>query len=852
MNDYENGIITGSIGLGVDYYKGEKGDKPVKGVDYFTQEDIDEIAAQIEAGDIDLSDYAKKEDVEAAIAGITFPTETDPVFTASAAASITPTDISSWNSKSDFSGDYEDLTNKPTIPTKTSDLTNDSDFVAQSELSDYATKDYVEGVIAGVETGMLKRSIVSTLPSSGIDENTIYMVERSESESGNVYDEYMYVGSSWEKIGSTDVDLTDYWKKSDLTFTNGLTESNGTVSWNLFGRIRSGNGERSILEGTATNAGVDAHAEGEYTKANGAASHAEGESTTASGYASHAEGKQTFATQYGAHAEGNYTQAAGNYSHAEGQRTIASGSCAHAEGYWTTATASNSHAEGRYNIEDNNNIFQNIAGNGTADNARSNSFARDWNGNEYLAGNLFVNCSDYTTDANGLTTENAGGSKVATEDYVDQAIADIPTGGGSEYTAGNGIEIDNDTIRTIPFPVFQALFSWNNFYYTDTNNTALIISSTDEGNNAIEELLKGKMILISSAAFSNYTITPAKLGKTTTQLAYVDFDVHSTYLTSVSKAASVNWKNNAYHYYDGNILYIWSKASNKPLPNLLPVKIGTRNVESIGDALQRHENKIGLPTLPSGTNGDYKLTATVADGSTTTQWVEDSGSDSSGSSYTAGNGIDIDSNNVISNTRIAPYGIYGGNGNYYRGRNHTKEEQVKALLDGYILYDPTDYLEVVVRDFGYPDAKGFIVYRLSSNRRTYTETVESSLRFLEYRSFLYGGIDSSGDYVVIYVSRPSSSAADFSFIQSGLSRSGNTYTTVYGEFKNFQDEVNTRIPTAPTADGSYKLTSTTTSGSSTYSWVADSSTTYTAGNGISIDSNGVISLDLSSAEGVGF
>jgi hypothetical protein len=36
MNDYENGIITGRIGLGVDYYKGEKGDKPVKGVDYFT------------------------------------------------------------------------------------------------------------------------------------------------------------------------------------------------------------------------------------------------------------------------------------------------------------------------------------------------------------------------------------------------------------------------------------------------------------------------------------------------------------------------------------------------------------------------------------------------------------------------------------------------------------------------------------------------------------------------------------------------------------------------------------------------------------------------------------------------
>ena len=60
---------------------------------------------------------------------ITGYTETDPVFTASAAHGITSSDISGWNNKSDFSGDYDDLTNKPTIPSKTSDLTNDSGFI---------------------------------------------------------------------------------------------------------------------------------------------------------------------------------------------------------------------------------------------------------------------------------------------------------------------------------------------------------------------------------------------------------------------------------------------------------------------------------------------------------------------------------------------------------------------------------------------------------------------------------------------------------------------------------------------------------------------------------------------------
>ena len=43
-------------------------------------------------------------------------TETDPIFTASPAHGITAADITAWNGKSDFSGSYDDLTDKPTIP----------------------------------------------------------------------------------------------------------------------------------------------------------------------------------------------------------------------------------------------------------------------------------------------------------------------------------------------------------------------------------------------------------------------------------------------------------------------------------------------------------------------------------------------------------------------------------------------------------------------------------------------------------------------------------------------------------------------------------------------------------------
>lgn len=59
---------------------------------------------------------------------ITGYTETDPTVPSHVKA-ITTANIEDWNNKSEFSGSYDDLTNKPTIPSKTSELTNDSGFL---------------------------------------------------------------------------------------------------------------------------------------------------------------------------------------------------------------------------------------------------------------------------------------------------------------------------------------------------------------------------------------------------------------------------------------------------------------------------------------------------------------------------------------------------------------------------------------------------------------------------------------------------------------------------------------------------------------------------------------------------
>ena len=63
--------------------------------------------------------------------------------------------------------------------------------------------------------------VVESLPESEINPNKIYLVLSAESGETNLYTEYLYVNSEWEKIGEykADVDLTPYLKSSDAAST---------------------------------------------------------------------------------------------------------------------------------------------------------------------------------------------------------------------------------------------------------------------------------------------------------------------------------------------------------------------------------------------------------------------------------------------------------------------------------------------------------------------------------------------------------------------------------------------------------------------------------------------------------
>ena len=152
-------------------------------------------------------------------------------------------------------------------------------------------------------------------------------------------------------------------------------------------------GDDTHAEGTYTNAtGNYAHAEGYYSTASGDASHSEGSNTTASGADAHAEGNHTTASSPTAHAEGSYTTASAQNAHAEGASTTANGINSHAQNLGTIAKGTSQTALGKFNVQDDNNTYAVVIGNGTADNARSNAATVDWNGNVNIAGAMsFVN-----------------------------------------------------------------------------------------------------------------------------------------------------------------------------------------------------------------------------------------------------------------------------------------------------------------------------------------------------------------------------------------------------------------------------------------------------------------------------
>jgi hypothetical protein len=112
-----------------------------------------------------------------------------------------------------------------TVPTKTSQLTNDSGYQSATSVESiitakgYQTQSQVQSLINSAVGNItsIRYEKVTSLPATGSN-GVIYLVAHSHGTQ-DIYDEYIWLSETktFEKIGNTDIDLSAYVKKSELT-----------------------------------------------------------------------------------------------------------------------------------------------------------------------------------------------------------------------------------------------------------------------------------------------------------------------------------------------------------------------------------------------------------------------------------------------------------------------------------------------------------------------------------------------------------------------------------------------------------------------------------------------------------
>ena len=73
-------------------------------------------------------------------------------------------------------------------------------------------------------------NVVTSLPTSNIDRNKLYLVLSSNQETNNIYKEYLYTDNGWEKLGefTTPDDLGIYATKTELQSLKTTVSNNST------------------------------------------------------------------------------------------------------------------------------------------------------------------------------------------------------------------------------------------------------------------------------------------------------------------------------------------------------------------------------------------------------------------------------------------------------------------------------------------------------------------------------------------------------------------------------------------------------------------------------------------------
>ena len=112
-----------------------------------------------------------------------------------------------------------------------SPLSPDGSKAVNIDLSTYALKSAVTQEIAQAVSGIkqFEAQVVESLPPTGTA-GILYMVPNSGSGQ-NIYDEYLWINGKYETLGTREIDLSAYAKKSEIpTKTSQLTNDSGFLS----------------------------------------------------------------------------------------------------------------------------------------------------------------------------------------------------------------------------------------------------------------------------------------------------------------------------------------------------------------------------------------------------------------------------------------------------------------------------------------------------------------------------------------------------------------------------------------------------------------------------------------------
>ena len=273
----------------------------------------------------------------------------------------------------------------------------------------------------------------------------------------NIFNNTLAVGDSYAHIDGNSFDIRE------ATTAGTIDDANDTTLASFGTEVTVGS--RSIYGSIGSHSqvfGTDCEADGDY-------SHAEGNSTWADGDYSHAEGRNT--------------RSEGDYSHAEGIDSWAKGDYSHAEGRGTRAFGDYQTVVGRWNVEDTNNEYAFIVGNGyiatsSGPPAQRNALAIDWMGNIRTSGNIQDANGTYNRTPRIYTSSVISASDTSYTFYLFNAL--LPGYGTIEYITADsiidiydsifgftptGITVDPNNSCTITFPAQSSSHTIKLFIY---------------------------------------------------------------------------------------------------------------------------------------------------------------------------------------------------------------------------------------------------------------------------------------------------------------------------------------------------------------------------------------------------